>query len=274
MTIPHDLTVKETVTALDPPAVEIVNPDSRTPLLFMADHGGNRVPPDMIDGCGPLGLPPVHLTQHIGWDIGAAALARGLAEHLSATAVLAVYTRLLIDPNRALGDPDSIPATSDGIRIPANAALSAADRERRADAFFWPYHRTIDRQLARLQHAGHIPLLLSIHSFTPALMSTGAPRPWHAGVMASRDLRLADRLLAALKTEPGLVVGYNEPYSGITHGYCLKMHGLAQGLPHAQIEVRQDLIATADGQKTWADLLARILRPILADEALRAIAHY
>jgi predicted N-formylglutamate amidohydrolase len=262
------------VTSLNPPAVEVVNSDAPTPLVFMGDHGGNRVPAAMTNEVGPLGLPAVHLTQHIGWDIGAASVARGLAQRLSATAVLAVYTRLLIDPNRALGDPDSIPATSDGIPIPANAGLSAADVQARADQFFWPYHMAVDRQLARHQYAGRVPLLIAIHSFTPALMSTGQPRPWHVGVMASRDLRLADRLLAALKAKGGLVVGYNEPYSGITHGYCLKMHGLAQGLPHAQIEVRQDLIEDASGQEKWADLLADILRPIVADEALRAIQHF
>ena len=262
------------MTSLNPPAVEIVNPDAVTPLVLMADHGGNRVPRDMIDARGPLGIPATALTQHIGWDIGAAAIARGLATRLSATAVLATHTRLLLDPNRALGDPDSIPAASDGIPIPANANLTVADRAARADMFFWPYHRAVDGQLARLQHAGHVPLLVSIHSFTPALMSTGALRPWHVGVMASRDLRLADRLLTALKARPGLVVGYNEPYSGITHGYCLKMHGLAQGLPHAQVEVRQDLIGDEAGQAQWADLLAGILQPILADEALRAIQHF
>jgi predicted N-formylglutamate amidohydrolase len=188
--------------------------------------------------------------------------------------VLSVYTRLLIDPNRALGDAGSIPATSDGIVIPANAKLSFAARQARADRFFWPYHMAVDHHLARLKQAKHVPLLVSIHSFTPSLMTTGAPRPWHVGIMASRDRRLMDALIQTLRDRGDLVVGDNEPYSGVDLGYCLKLHGLAQGLPHAQIEIRQDLIETVAGQEKWADLLAGILRPILADEKFHQIAHY
>ena len=60
-------------------------------------------------------------------QIGAAGVARFLAAKLNATAVLARYSRLIIDPNRPLGDPDCIPAMSDGTPIPANADLSAED---------------------------------------------------------------------------------------------------------------------------------------------------
>lgn len=158
--------------------------------------------------------------------------------------------------------------------IPFNKLLTVAEMQSRADAFYWPYHTTIDQELARLKLSGPVPLLLSLHSFTPALTTEAAPRPMHVGVMASRDKRLADALLAAFARYPDLTAAFNAPYSGITHGYCLKMHGLAQGLPHAQIEVRQDLIGTAAGQARWADLLADILRPIVADAALHHVVHY
>jgi len=255
-------------------AVEVVNPTALTPLLFIGDHAGNKVPSTMIDRMGPMGLSSETLAQHIGWDIGAAAVARGLARRLNATAVLGVYTRLLIDPNRALGDWGSIPITSDGIVIPANANLSFDEMHARAEQFFWPYHQAVDHHLARLKHAGRVPLLVSMHSFTPMLMSNGQPRPWHVGIMASRDRRLMDALIAGLRGRGDLVVGDNEPYSGVDLGYCLKLHGLAQGLPHAQIEVRQDQIDSIAGQERWVDLLADILRPILADEKFQQVAHY
>ncbi len=258
----------------DPAPVEIINPDASAPLLIIGDHAGCAVPRDLVDARGPLGLPAADLQRHIGWDIGAASVARQLAQRLSATAVLAVYTRLLIDPNRALGDPDSIPATSDGIAIAPNANVDDALSRARADAFYWPYHTAIDGQLGRLMRKGPVPLLLSMHSFTPALMKAGSQRPMHVGIMASRDMRLADRLIAGLKQRPGMNVTFNEPYSGITHGYCLKVHGLAQGIPHAQVEIRQDLICTAAGQSWWAGLLTQLLAPIVADASLHAIEHY
>jgi predicted N-formylglutamate amidohydrolase len=117
-------------------------------------------------------------------------------------------------------------------------------------------------------------MLVSIHSFTPALLTAGSARPWHVGVMASRDTRLSDALLQALGERPGLHVAFNQPYSGITHGYCLKVHGLAQGIPHAQIEIRQDLICTPAGEAWWADLLSQVLVPIVASERFHRLAHF
>ena len=258
----------------DPAPVEILNPNATTPVLLIADHSGRAVPSALTDATGSLGVTEVVVSQHIGWDIGVDGITGQMAARLNATAVLATYSRLLIDLNRPLGDPESIPEASDGIVIPANRNLSARDLETRAQNYFWPYHTAVDRELARIKRAGEIPVLVAIHSFTPALMSSGAPRPWHIGLLASRDVRLSDALHSQLRQHDDLVIGVNEPYSGVTHGYCLKLHGLAQGLAHIEIEIRQDLIADDAGQSRWADLLAGALRPILADRALRAIKHY
>jgi predicted N-formylglutamate amidohydrolase len=259
--------------AVNPSPVEIVNPAALRPLLIIADHAGRAVPREMVDAVGPLGLAPEIFDLHVAWDIGAAGVARRLAARLDATAVLAAYTRLLIDPNRSLGDPDCVPAISDGTPIPANRSIDLSCLEARAAAYYWPYHEAIDLALARLKRGGGVPLLLSVHSFTPALRVGGASRPWHVGVMASRDRRFADLLLMALVAQ-GFTVGFNEPYSGITHGYSLKIHGLAQGLPHAQLEIRQDLIDAEAGQAEWADLLAAILNPIASAPALNRLEHY
>lgn len=255
----------------DPPPVEIVNPTATSPLLIHCDHGGNAVPAAL----GQLGLTASTLARHVAWDIGAAAVARGLAMRLGATAVLARYSRLVIDANRSWGDADAVPAVSDGNPIPGNQGLSTADILARAHAISAPYHTAIDAELARLARLGHVPVILSVHSFTPALMnrSFAKPRPWHVGVMFSRDERLSRALVIALRSRSGLVVGENQPYSGITHGYCLKLHGLAQGLPHAQIEIRQDLVCTEAGQIWWADLLADIVGPILGNDELDEIMH-
>jgi len=37
------------------------------------------------------------------------------------------------------------------------------------------------------------------------------------------------------------------------------VHGERRGLPHALVEIRQDLIADESGQRAWAELLARLL---------------
>jgi len=233
-------------------AVEIVNPQSIADLILTGDHAGNAVPAAL----GNLGLPPGELARHIGWDIGAADVARRVARRMDAPAVLARISRLVIDPNRPLGEPESIPAASDGSPIPGNQNLSAADRAARADAYFHPYHEAIDGQIGRLRAAGRLPAVLCMHSFTPQLHVRGTPRPWHIGVMFSYDRMLADFLISAFSARAGVVVGVNEPYSGVTHGYAQKRHGLAQMLPHAQLEIRQDLIADEAGQEKWAAIVA------------------
>ena len=219
--------------------MEVVNPSATASVLITGDHAGNAVPVAM----NGLGLPPPDLERHIAFDIGAAGVARALASKMNATAVLAVYSRLLIDPNRPLGDPECIPVVSDGTFIPANADLSDADMKARAGTFYWPYHRSTDEHIGRLRRAGKVPAIIAVHTFTPTLNKSSAQlRSWHVGVLYSRDERLSRPLMRALSAEVGVIVGDNEPYSGVTYGYALKIHGLAHGLPHVELELRQDLV--------------------------------
>jgi predicted N-formylglutamate amidohydrolase len=56
------------------------------------------------------------------------------------------------------------------------------------------------------------------------------------------------------------VIGENEPYAvGDLTDYTIPVHGEGRGLPHVEIEIRQDLIAEPAGQALWAERLARLL---------------
>jgi predicted N-formylglutamate amidohydrolase len=178
------------------------------------------------------------------------------------------YSRLVIDCNRRLDDPTSIVEVSDGDRVPGNLGLSPAQRAQRAREIFAPYHAAVATALEQAGGAtGVAPALVAIHSFTEVF--GGRARPWHCGILWDRDPRLAVPLLAALRAEPGLVVGDNEPYSGRHPAdYTVDTHGERHGRPHVCIEVRQDLLATPAGIAQWAGRLSRILAPRLADPAL------
>lgn len=271
--VPHDTAaaMAEILGPDDPPPFELLNPKSTSPLLLHCDHAGTGVP----RGMNNLGLPADVLDKHVALDIGAAGVTRGLAARLGATAVLARYSRLVIDANRAWGDPEAVPESSDGRTIPGNRGIGVEGVLRRAHAISAPYHQAIDGEIARLKRNGVLPVILSVHSFTPALgnQQLAKPRPWHIGVMFGRDERFSRLLITALKAYPAMVVGENQPYSGVTHAYCLKIHGLAQGLPHAQIEIRQDLICTTAGEGWWADLLANALGPILDNPSMKESMH-
>ena len=246
----------------DPVPCTLLNPEGRAGLLLICDHAGQAVPAAL----GRLGLDEAVLSRHIGWDIGAAAVTRLLAQRLGAPAVLSSYSRLVIDCNRTLDDPTSIPTISDGHVVPGNQELSAEDKRARAEACFWPYHRAIEMQLDRALALGTAPAVISIHSFTPQM--NGFDRPWHIGILWERDPRIPAPLIATL-SERGLVVGDNEPYSARDpEGFTLRHHAVPRGLPHVLIELRQDEIATEAGAERFADHLEAALTPILADPDL------
>jgi predicted N-formylglutamate amidohydrolase len=224
----------------DPPAVEVVNPDGAAPLVFVSDHASQAIPKAL----GSLGLDAAALDRHIAWDIGIAALTRRLAARLDAPAVLAGYSRLVIDCNRHPDDPTSIVTASDGVVVPGNIDLPLAARAARQAACFAPFHRAIATILERKRGAGVVPALISTHSFTPVM--AGFRRPWHVGLLWNRDRRVFDRLSAMLGADPAICVGDNEPYSGrAAQGYTIAQHGEAAGLAHVMIELRQDLIGDA-----------------------------
>lgn len=239
----------------DPPPYELVNPRGHAPLLLVCDHASPMVPAAL---CG-LGLDQSTLRRHIGWDIGAADVTRRLAALLDAPAVLAGYSRLVIDCNRPLRSPSSIPAVSDGVTIPGNGALDEATAHARAEACFAPYHDAVDRLLDEM---GGAPAFISIHSFTP--LFDGFERPWHMGILWDRDDRLAKPLMAALAADPTIHVGDNEPYSGrAPTPYSTPRHAESRDLRHVTVEIRQDLIDTHHGAETWTRRIAAALRAVL-----------
>ena len=243
----------------DPAPVVELRPDGASPFLLIADHAGQAVPARL----GDLGLPRSELDRHIGWDIGIAGTTGRLSARLDAHAIAQAYSRLVIDCNRPLHAPGSIVAASDGTEIPGNAGLDDAGRRQRADAIFAPYHARIEAALDERARLGRPTILVAMHSFTPTM--NGSARPWHAGVLYQRDARFAHALLDALRAEGDLVVGDNEPYSvSDATDYAIPVHAEARGLPHVELEIRQDLIAEPHAARAWGRRLARLLPASLA----------
>ncbi|MHA1536965.1 MAG: N-formylglutamate amidohydrolase [Alphaproteobacteria bacterium] len=245
----------------EPPAFEIVNPDGAAPFLLICDHASALVPRAL----GGLGLDEAVRTRHIGWDIGAAELARRLSARFDAPLILSGYSRLVIDCNREFDDPTSIPIVSDGVEIPGNRAIGAAQAAARQRLFFAPYHDAIEARIARFRGAGHAPAVISMHSMTPVF--EGQERPWEVCVLWNQDPRVAVPFLENLHGDGGIAVGDNQPYSGREdYGYSIRHHAEDPGLPHILIEVRQDLIDTNHGAAHWSERVARSLGPALIEK--------
>ncbi len=239
--------------------VMLRHPEGASPFLLTVDHAGKLLPRAL----GDLGLAEAERARHIGWDIGIAGTSAHLADLLGATMVAQIYSRLAIDCNRRTDVATSIPEVSEATVVPGNLRLTAAERQARIDALFVPYHAEIVRVLEARAARGQATALVAMHSFTPVFK--GVSRPWHVGVLVNRDRRLAEAMLALLAAEGDLVVGDNEPYRVTDESdYAIPVYGERRGLPHVEIEIRQDLIAEAAGQRAWAERLARLLPQALA----------
>lgn len=239
----------------EPAPFEIVNPEGRSALFLICDHASHRLPRTLRT----LGLQPEQIQEHIGWDIGAAHVARHLSSLLDAPLVLSGYSRLAIDCNRPIHAASSIPMLTGGVRIPGNEGLSEEQRKQRQDTLFWPYHRAIE---GLLQRRNKPRALLSVHSFTPHF--PGQIRPWPIAVVYGQDARLAHLFREELlRDDPSLLVGDNEPYRVTQESdYGIPNYGEKRSIPALLLEVRQDGIATVEDAQRWAERIAKVYRAV------------
>jgi predicted N-formylglutamate amidohydrolase len=221
-------------------------------LLIVSDHASNRVPADI-----ELGIDPALLDLHVALDIGVAAVGERMARQPGVAAFQGNVSRLVCDFNREEDAPGVIPHASDGHEIPGNL-FDVARREERLARFFRPYHDA----LAAILQAAEPALILSLHSFTPSLSARPEEqRPWQCGVLYNADDRGARLAIPLLEAE-GLVVGDQQPYSGVLLNATMNRHAEAHGRPYLGVEVRQDQIGDAAGQALWAERLSRIANEV------------
>lgn len=244
------------LSAGEPPPYYVMHGESEAPLLLVCDHASCRFP----QALGDMGLDPFARRCHLAIDIGAGPLTEYLADSLGVTAVLAQYSRLIVDCNRDLMDPSAFLEFGDGIIVPGNSNLGQGQKDARAEAIYWPYHRAVDAQVQRLMAGGVPPAFISVHSFTPVL--NGESRPWEIGILWDKDKSLRDIFLEDLRAQ-GFKVGDNEPYSGkALTDYTIDHHGEESGLPSVGIEIRQDLVNDAAGVTKIGNIMHRILESI------------
>jgi predicted N-formylglutamate amidohydrolase len=271
---PNDASL-QLLSAGEPGPFQILNPLSEFPVLLVCDHASCRFPLSL----GDMGLDPFARRCHLAVDIGAGPLTERLAASLGVTAVLAQYSRLVMDCNRQLMDPSAHLEYGDGVLVPGNRNLHQADKDLRATTLYWPYHDAVDKQIQRLRSIGPPPAFIAVHSFTPVM--NGEARPWEMGVLWDTDTRLRDIFLTDFRAA-GYFVGDNEPYSGkAPQDFTIDHHAEAIGLPHIGIEIRQDLIDDDEGVETIAKLMHAIIESIpkrlqeagSADELQRTSIH-
>ena len=229
---------------------------SEGPFVLVGDHAGTAIP----ERLGDLGLSKEDRGRHIAVDFGVETLGRQLAERLAAPFVWQAYSRLVIDCNRRPGAPDLAASVSDGSAVPGNIDLDEGALAMRKREVFDPYHEAITDLLDERAAAGLNTIFISLHSFTPVM--NGTERPWEIGILhdgAQDAFSLA--LLELLKDGPS-VIGDNEPYDMDDTDFTVPHHAFRRGLPYAEIEVCQDVLAARS--ETVADTLAQVFRQAAA----------
>lgn len=245
----------ETVAALAADAVEVLNHRSRSPLLLICEHAGNRVPPPWRS----LGLDATLLESHFGYDRGVDGLTRNLAASLGAPAVLARYSRLFVDYNRFAHDWDHMRPDLGGIPVPANLEISADEARLRREIAVVPVDDAIAWMVAGRR------AVVSIHSFTPVM--AGHRREVDIGVLWRQDSAFVRRMLSGLsRRASGFRIGDNAPYDWRTAlAYSLQVHALDHGLPCFYLEVNNALFSDSATSARVAEIVGGALSEAIGE---------
>lgn len=228
-------------------------------MIIFGDHSTAYIP----EGYNNLGLSVEDRARHIAVDIGTEGLIRAMCKEYGCAGHLAGVSRLVIDCNR---DPDAaglIPAISDSTVIPGNQNLSAAERTARFETYYKPYHDALGAAIEHCAMTQVDPLIVSMHSFTPQLRGD-EKRGVEIGFLVKADPQSANDAVAEFATiSNNYDVRLNEPYSAWDLNHTVDRHVTQRGLRHLYVEVRQDLLDTLAAQTHMADLLSRIIGPVM-----------
>ena len=251
--------MKSLLTEGEPPAAVIENQDGGSPYILTCEHASNLLPAKFDD----LGLPQRELQRHIAWDIGALGVAQTISKRTDSVLIRQSFSRLLIDCNRQLHSESLIPCVSDGVLIPGNAPLSDENRRARIDEVYTPFHNSVSQAMHECEARGKTPIVVSVHSYAPVL--NDQVRPWEIGLCYHEGSRFSKALLLALKNQnTDRIIGDNQPYDfELDEDATLKIHCLDKGREGVLIEIRHDLIETADQQIQFGNLIADSLMVLL-----------
>jgi predicted N-formylglutamate amidohydrolase len=185
-------------------------------------------------------------SMHWAVDLGAASFTEEFALALNCDAILARFSRLVIDLNRPLcgADETLFRRVADSLDVDMNANIDSDERMRRVEMYYRDYHE----QLAALVHCNRPKLVASVHSFTDEYEGVRRDRD-EIGVLYcdEADRRAAVSIVDALRQD-GFAAELNVPWSGLD-GYMYSAHRHAQstGANSVMFEFRQDLCT----QSAW-----------------------
>jgi predicted N-formylglutamate amidohydrolase len=204
-------------------------------LLISCEHAGNEVPDSystLFSGANEV------LESHRGWDPGALEVAQFLVDQLQVQSFLMPVTRLLIEMNRSLNNPQLFSEFSN--------RLTDVEKTNLIDQYYFPYRNSIEGAITK---TNHVVIHLSIHSFTPVL--NGEVRNVDLGLLFDPDrkseLEFCSILRSKLEKElPEQRIEFNEPYKGTDDGLTTSLRKKFPDHKYLgiEIEINQKFVGT------------------------------
>jgi predicted N-formylglutamate amidohydrolase len=194
------------------------------------------------------------LDTHRGWDPGALTFAREVAKAWDAPLFFTETTRLVIDNNRSIGNPD--------LYSEFTRPLPAATRREIVERHWRPHREPIDRWVRDTLAAGHRVVHLASHSFTPEL--DGVVRTADIGFLydprRAGEVAWSDRWLEALRARRGdLRLRRNYPYIGNSDGVCYQLRKRHAPDVYVGIELEVNQAFVRAGGRPWTQLRKDLL---------------
>ena len=225
-------------------------------ILVTCEHGGNRIPAEyagLFRGWHRL------LRTHRGYDLGALVMARDLSAALRAPLMASTVSRLLIDLNRSLSNPQ---AWSDATRT-----LSPACKQRIVRRHYAPYRERVTEIVAEAVTAGRRVVHVSSHSFTPVF--DGHVRNADVGLLYDParpgEVVMAARWKAAFADLPSAFrVRRNYPYAGKNDGLTCSLRRRFPPGQYVGMEIEFNQALVRAQARSWRRLRAAVVTTLQA----------
>lgn len=194
-------------------------------ILISCEHAGNEVP----ESFQPLlSKDNDVLKTHRAWDPGALEVATFLAGKLNVPLYSMLTTRLLVEMNRSIGNPELF---SEFTRDAEESVKKSLLNE-----YYYPYRLRVQQEIETKKPIIHI----SIHSFTPVF--NGVERSVDVGLLFDPERKQEAELCLKLQrlmqlSLSGLAIRLNEPYRGIDDGFTTWLRRKYPDDEYAGIEI-------------------------------------
>lgn len=195
-------------------------------LLITCEHAGNIIP----DQYQSLFTDQDEvLASHEGWDPGAWEVAIFLGEQLNTKPFGCPTSRLLIEANRSLHNPQLFSRFTN--------SLNEKEKGQLIKEIYQPYRKSVEQKIADSSK----PLLhLSVHSFTPVFHDE--VRQVEIGLLFDPERKTEAHFCSQLKDvlqhrNPDLNIQFNQPYLGTDDGFTTHLRSLYNDDQYLGIEI-------------------------------------